>query len=337
VAVCLVIAAAAWYLLRELASVFRPLLLAILQCYVIIPLHRRLTQRVSPLLSGVILAGSSVGLLLLLAGLVYISAVQLAEELPGLIARGQELIDQGRHLLAERLPPWLMRSGEADTATVRAETVGNVGAIAAALVNGAASVVAEAVLVGIYTLFLLLEAHHFRRRVESSFASERAAEVLAVVHNINTAIGRYLRVKVRASLVLALPVLVILWAFGVKFALLWCVLTFLFNFIPYLGSVISCSLPILVAFLLLPFGWQPVAVAVLLLGDHMLSAYLVEPSMTGRAVGLSPLVILVALSFWGLCWGLVGLFLAVPLTVALRIVLENVAFTRPFARLLGEG
>ena len=67
------------------------------------------------------------------------------------------------------------------------------------------------------------------------------------------------------------------------------------------------------------------------------TAYLIEPVLTGKAVDLSPLAILLALAFWGLCWGLEGMFLAVPLTVVLRIVLDNLPATRPLARLMGEG
>jgi len=63
---------------------------------------------------------------------------------------------------------------------------------------------------------------------------------------------------------------------------------------------------------------------------------LVEPTLVGKGVGLSPLVILLALAFWGQCWGLIGMFLAIPLTVMLKIILENVAFTRPFAKMWGE-
>ncbi len=62
----------------------------------------------------------------------------------------------------------------------------------------------------------------------------------------------------------------------------------------------------------------------------------VEPRLTARAVDLSPLVVLIALAFWGLCWGAVGMVLAVPLTVMLKIVWENVALTRPLARLMAE-
>ncbi len=60
----------------------------------------------------------------------------------------------------------------------------------------------------------------------------------------------------------------------------------------------------------------------------------IEPRLTARAVDLSPLVVLIALAFWGLCWGVVGMVLAVPLTVMVKIVFENVPLTRPLARLM---
>jgi len=132
------------------------------------------------------------------------------------------------------------------------------------------------------------------------------------------------------------PVTLILWIFGVKFAVLWGVLTFLCNFIPYLGSIIGASLPILFAFLQVEPIWKPITAGLGVIACHMVMAYLVEPTMVGKGVGLSPLVILAALAFWGQCWGLIGMFLAVPLTVMLKIVLENVAFTRPFARMLSD-
>jgi AI-2 transport protein TqsA len=91
----------------------------------------------------------------------------------------------------------------------------------------------------------------------------------------------------------------------------------------------------LFAFLDLDFGWQPVAVAILLPTVHGSSAYLIEPAMTGKAVNLSPLVVLIALSFWGLCWGLTGMILAVPLTAVLKIILESAPGTRPIASLMG--
>jgi AI-2 transport protein TqsA len=204
------------------------------------------------------------------------------------------------------------------------------------LVSLTASLVVGGLQVAFYLVFLLLEVDRFPGRVRSAFADERAERILAVAGRINLAMASYLKVKVKASLMLAVPVTLVLWAFGIKFALLWGVLTFLANFVPYLGSVVGCGLPSLFILLQLDFGWRPLTVVALLAAIHMLSAYLVEPSMTGKAVNLSPLVILAALSFWGLCWGLTGMVLAVPLTVMLKIILENTAFTRPVAKLLAE-
>ena len=138
-----------------------------------------------------------------------------------------------------------------------------------------------------------------------------------------------------SSLVVAVPIGVILAACGVRFAVLWAVLTFVCNFIPYAGSVIAYVLPVAFGFLQFDDGWRPVTAAVGLLACHLASATFVEPMILGRAVGLSPLVILAALSVWGLLWGPPGMFLAVPLTVVAVLVLGNIEGTRPLARLLG--
>jgi AI-2 transport protein TqsA len=77
-------------------------------------------------------------------------------------------------------------------------------------------------------------------------------------------------------------------------------------------------------------------VAILLICVHTASSTFVEPTLIGKAVGLSPLVILISLTLWGLCWGLVGMFVAVPLTVTLKIVLSNLEATKGMAQLLGD-
>jgi AI-2 transport protein TqsA len=335
IAACLVIAAVSWYLLKEFAPLLRPLLLAVFLAYVILPSHHRLKRRIPGVASIGVLAGASIVLLLLLALLIVGSAAELNEEMPHLLARAQRILRGAEQFYTEHLPPWL--AGEA-TEVARAQTRSAtlIKEAASVLASAAADILGESVLVGIYLIFLLVEAGRVPQRIQGAFIGTRPEHILAVVGNINDAMASYLRVKVKASLVLAGPVTIVLWVFGVKFALMWGVLTFLFNFIPYLGSIIACSAPVLLAFLQMDSLERPAIVAVLLVACHTLSAYVIEPSMTGKAVGLSPLVILVSLSFWGLCWGLTGMFLAVPLTVMMKIILENVAFTRPFGRLMGE-
>lgn len=88
------------------------------------------------------------------------------------------------------------------------------------------------------------------------------------------------------------------------------------------------------AFLWFGPAWEPVAAAVLLLACHGTSASVAEPMIIGSAVGVSPLVILGSLAFWGLLWGIPGMFLAVPLTVVSILVMDQFDQTRAVARLL---
>jgi predicted PurR-regulated permease PerM len=197
-------------------------------------------------------------------------------------------------------------------------------------------VTVEGVEVIFYLIFLLFEVGRLPQRIREGFPGERARHIESVINRINEAMGNYLSMKVRTSLLLAVPTAVVLWLFGVRFVLLWFVLFFLSNFITYFGSIVSCILVILFAFFQLGFGWPAVAVALLVVAIRVGAIDLAEPALTGRAVDLSPLLILVSLAFWGLAWGWVGMLLAVPLTVMIKIVMENVHGTQPLARLMAE-
>jgi AI-2 transport protein TqsA len=334
IAAGLLILALSWYLLKELATLLRPLLLAVFLGYVILPAHLRLSQRIPKLASVAVLAGGTVGLLFLLGWLIQSSVVELDEDLPRLTRRAETIFHEVREFFEENVP-WLV-SPTVDEARAEEQRAKKIQVIVKDLVNVAAGALVNAVVVGFYLLFLLLEAGRFPKRVRRAFGEVRAEQILAIAGNINGAIAGYLHVKVKASLLLAVPVALVLLACRVKFPALWGVLTFLFNFIPYIGSILAVSLPIGFAFLQFEPGWQPVAAGLGVVTIHLVMTYLVEPTMVGKGVGLSPLVILIALAFWGLCWGLVGMFLAIPLTVVLRIVLENVDSTRPLALLLAD-
>lgn len=335
VAVFVVIAAGSWFMLKELAPLLRPLLLAILLCYVILPMHSRLRQERSELKTITIMVGG--GLALLVGGsiLVYGSLVSMNDELPRLTQRAQDLAVGSREWSNVNLPDWLSHAiGDLFHAEAKgAQFLQRAGGVILAYT---ADIFLEALVVGLYVIFLLLEGRRLLKRVQGGFDVPHARQILATVQTINDGIANYLKAKVKASAILAVPVTVILFAFNVKFAILWGLLTFFCNFIPYVGSVVACGSPLIFGFLDLPLGWQPVTVAFLLIGCHASSASFVEPRLIGKAVGLSPLVILMSLTFWGLCWGLVGMFLAVPLTVTAKIVLANIETTKPLAVLLGD-
>jgi AI-2 transport protein TqsA len=331
----LIIVAAGWFLLKELGSILRPLLIAVFLAYVLMPYHSRWRKQVGSAASLLMLGGATAAAVVVLALVVYASALGLQDEMPRLQSRAVQLtrsVDAFLHANAK----WAQSHGEGEK-PAEERLAEQLSSAASPMLSLAAGSLVEACVVALYLMFLLLGASRFPDKVRAAYPPERAEELLQIAGQVNAAIVSYLRAKVRSSLFLAVPVGIVLGICGVKFALLWAVLTFLCNFIPYVGSVIAYTLPIGFAFLQLDPDWRPFAAAGLVMACHLLCAAVVEPLLIGNAVGLSPLVVLGSLAFWGLLWGIAGMFLAVPLTVVAVIVLGHFEPTRPLAKLLGEG
>jgi predicted PurR-regulated permease PerM len=330
---CLVIAGVAWYLLKELAPLLRPLCLAVFLFYVILPINM-MRQTMPGLPFFVLLGVLTVLILVALWALLYTSVVSFYQDLPLMTKRAMDLSQQSRGYLVENLPWTEEFLGE--TSDLEVEGIRRLKDFVGSLVHFTTGFLIEGLEVAFYLFFLLLEAGRMPRRVRSGFPGEQGEQILNIFSRISAAMASYLKVKARASLLLAVLVGITLWAFGIKYVFLWMVLFFLSNFIPYFGSIAASLLVGLFAFFQQDTLWQPFVVTVLVFGLRTVVADLIEPAMTGKAINLSPLLILVALAFWGLCWGFTGLLLAVPLTVMLKIILENISFTKPYARLMAE-
>ena len=127
---------------------------------------------------------------------------------------------------------------------------------------------------------------------------------------------------------------IIFTVFGVELALMFAILTVLFNFIPNVGSLIAMALPIPVLFLQFGIGWEFFAVLILCSLTQMLIGNVIEPKWMGDSMDLHPITVLIGLMFWGLVWGIPGMFLAVPITAIIKIILARLEPTRGIAELL---
>jgi AI-2 transport protein TqsA len=330
----LVVAATAWFLLKELAPLLRPLLLAVFLAYVVLPIHLYVVGQTRGGVGHWALLACMLLVIGALAVMAYQDVVRLAREVPELHTQLKEMSEQATRYLRELVP------GLADMITgaisVEEKGAARLQDALSSMVNVTAGVLLEAIQVAFYLFLILFEAGRFPEKMRSAFANEHADRIFDTVGSINSAMASYLKAKVKVNLILALPAMLVLWLCGIKFVILWGVLTFFANFVPYLGSVVACALPVTLGFLQFGFTWQPIAATALLIAVHLSSAYLVEPALTGKAVDLSPLVVLISLSFWSLCWGLPGMVLAVPLTAMLKIILERAPSTRAAAGLMGE-
>ncbi len=152
----------------------------------------------------------------------------------------------------------------------------------------------------------------------------------AVVHKIR----RYLGWKVMISAVVGVCVWASLSIIGLELAGVFGVLSFLLNFIPSIGPIIVTVLPIPIAVAQFQSTWPVILVIVIPGTIHNVLGNIVEPKLMGEGLDLHPVTVLLALSFWGMVWGIVGMFLAVPITAAIRIVLLQFDTLRPIGNLL---
>jgi AI-2 transport protein TqsA len=156
----------------------------------------------------------------------------------------------------------------------------------------------------------------------------------SVLEQIDRDIRIYLRIKTTLAVATAVLAYVVMAAVGVDFAGFWAVMVFFFYYIPTVGSILAILAPALLT--LVQFDHlTPFLVVLLVIGTiQIVMANVIEPAIMGRSLNLSPLVVIISLVVWGTIWGVVGMFLCVPIMVVLLIVFAHFETTRPLAILL---
>jgi len=186
----------------------------------------------------------------------------------------------------------------------------------------------KALLVVIGVAFILFEAPHFGKKLERIFQGR--PEALANFELFGQTIQKYFTIKTFTSMLTGVAITTALVLFQIQYAALWGFLGFLLNFIPVIGSLLAAIPPLLLAL----FYKDPMTVlwlaGIYVLINNLISNVL-EPKIMGDGLGLSPAVIFFSLIFWGWVLGPVGMFLAVPLTMTVKIALES----HPDSRWLG--
>jgi predicted PurR-regulated permease PerM len=187
----------------------------------------------------------------------------------------------------------------------------------------------------LFWIFMVLGKSKFEERIKFAFKSKQGV-VGKIISTINTQLQSYLVIKTIISIITATVVTIILWIYGIDFPIGWGVLTFLFDFIPNIGSILISIFPILVALIDFGFGFTSISLAVLLFLNQSIMGNLVEPHYLGRQMGLSTVFVLFSLIFWGWVWGIVGMFLSVPIAAAVKIIFSNIEPLKPFAIIMGN-
>lgn len=197
------------------------------------------------------------------------------------------------------------------------------------LANGIGTLLSLSGTVLVYLIFLLLEYRQFKKKIKYLFPNKKQREHFQkVITRINENAQTYFKIQSLISFATGFLVYLILLGFGIEFAAFWGILTFILNFIPVIGSVIATLLPLTFALVQIASFPIVIAIGILLSIVQITLGNIMLPRLMGKSLNLTPLIILLSLAFWGMVWGIPGMFLAVPIMVILNIILAQFKSTR---------
>jgi len=328
-----IVVAATMYLLVAGRGLLLPIVLGIVLWYMIDALadafeHPRFGRLRLPRPFALMAAVCIMGGLLWVVGRTIgrnVSAVIAAA--PNYERRLQILINEGARLISVEQAPTI---GELFDRISLADTLSSIA-------TAAASVVSVAGIVVVYAGFLFVEQVRFRRKLAVVLGSGGNQErVQAVLDQIDHDIRVYIRIKTTLAAITSALAYGVMASVGVDFAAFWAVMVFFFYYIPTVGSILAIIAPAMLT--LVQFDHlTPFLIVLLVFGTiQVVTANVIEPAIMGSTLNLSPLVVIVSLMVWGTIWGVVGMFLCVPITVVSLIVLAQFETTRPIAVLLSS-
>jgi len=195
---------------------------------------------------------------------------------------------------------------------------------AATVAQSLQSVASDTFFVLIYLAFIIASRRGFRRKIVAMFPSNRERdEAVQIFQRIRDGVEQYLWVQTITGLMIAVGSLACMLAFGLDNALFWAFLIFLASYIPIIGGVIGVALPPLFALVQFDTPWPALFIAAILQTVQFVVGNLIQPKMQGDSLNIDPVVVLLSLAFWGLIWGMPGMFLSTPLTVMAMIILAQ--------------
>ena len=209
--------------------------------------------------------------------------------------------------------------------------------VALGLSGGVLSFSKSLLLILIMFAFLLIEIKSFKRRITNAVKDENKQTVLNISQQIGEDVVRFLSIKFFISLATGLLVYFAALIIKLDFPIVWAFIAFIMNFIPTFGSIISTIFTTIFALLqFYPHYGKVIFIFLFMVAVNFILGQILEPRIEGERLGLSPFAILVSLALWGYIWGFIGMILAVPMMVIIKIFCENIPNLNIISTILGS-
>ncbi len=267
---------------------------------------------------------------------VFFSVEMLMEKVPGYAARINDL----DVILKGMTSRWIEIPDDMSFfSSLKIDWVGSIIMPALRLVSSSAiSILSNVLLIILMTTFLLGERHVIVPKLMNFVSDNDDDKIATIWSRIVKQVSKYISIKVLISFVTGILFYVVALIVNLDFAPLWGVMAVVLNFIPTIGSIIITALMILMSIIQFAPAFGPILfVAISTIAIQNIIGNFLDPKLSGNSLNLSAFVILVGLGIFGFVWGIVGMFLAVPLLSVLQIVFANIDETRPIAMLMSSG
>lgn len=182
-----------------------------------------------------------------------------------------------------------------------------------------------------FTILLLFESINFQKLLQHFVFKQKYSSVKTFM-KIENDIIKFVKVKFLISLFTGIGFSIACLAFGIKFPVFWGLVAFLLNFIQMIGSVVSVILLTLFALVEMDSSGVLLFFILVIIGVQVLFGAVLEPIFMGKTFSLNVLTVLVMLMLWGFIWGIPGLIMAIPITVFVKIILEQFPQTKIIAQ-----
>lgn len=173
----------------------------------------------------------------------------------------------------------------------------------------------------VLVLFLIFLLSAYAKSLNSLIRSNK--KYLEFFIEVEKNVKSYMTAKSILSFITALISFFVMWIFDVNFKFLLAFVIFLFNFVPTFGSIVAVLIVVLVDYLKVGFGFHLIGVASALIVVQLIIGNYVDPKYVGKKLSMSPLLVLISLIFWGVVWGIPGMFFSVPLTSMIIISFKH--------------
>lgn len=314
--------------IRVAADIIVPFILALFIAVVLNPVLQRMVKlRIPRVIAVSLLIVIIVMLMVLLLAYLGTSLNELARTLP-----------QYRSSLViplKNLEPWLQRAGIGVSVDELVKYIDPNAAMTLVtnLLAQLSNAMSSIFLLLLTVVFMLLEVPQLPNKLKQMM--RRPIEGMAAIQRAIDSVSHYLVLKTAISIVTGLVAWGMLAALDVRFAFVWGLLAFALNYIPNIGSVLA-AIPPIAQVLVFSGLYDALVVFAGYLVINLVFGNILEPRIMGRGLGLSTLVVFLSLIFWGWLLGPVGMLLSVPLTIIVKIALEQTNGGQSIAVLLSD-